>query len=128
MLLNVADEQWVPVHMALSYNREDPFAVELAFYGPVGVMARWRFSRDLLLSGMNTCTGEGEVRVWPSKERPVGGALFLRLGPEECHAVLAVLRSPVSHWLALTFSTVPLGREMAEVDWDEERRRLFRGV
>ncbi|MER0429746.1 SsgA family sporulation/cell division regulator [Streptomyces microflavus] len=118
----------MPVLMELSYEREDPFAVKLAFYGPVGVMARWHFSRDLLLGGMNGSAGEGEVKIWPSKESSVGSALFLRLGPEECHAVLAVLRSPVSHWLAHTFKTVPLGREMAEVDWDEERRQLFRSV
>ncbi|MFE3136396.1 SsgA family sporulation/cell division regulator [Streptomyces globisporus] len=91
-------------------------------------MARWRFSRDLLLSGMNGSAGEGEVKIWPSEESSAGRALFLRLGPAECRAELAVLRSPVSHWLAHTFTTVPLGREMAEVDWDEERRQLFRSV
>ncbi|MFE1479003.1 SsgA family sporulation/cell division regulator [Streptomyces cyaneofuscatus] len=114
--------------MELSYERQDPFAVGLTFYGPAGIVARWHISRELLLGGMSQSAGEGEARVWPSAESSVGNALFLRLGPEECHAVLAVLRSPLSQWLAHTFTTVPLGREMSEVDWDEERQPLFRGV
>ncbi|MGW8889397.1 SsgA family sporulation/cell division regulator [Streptomyces sp. NPDC055749] len=114
--------------MELRYEREDPFAVELAFYGPVGDLARWSFSRDLLLGGMRGSVGDGEVAIWPSEETEAGSALFLQLGPQECHALLAVRRSTVSHWLSHTLMTVPVGREMAEVDWDEERRQLFRNV
>ncbi|MBT2900292.1 SsgA family sporulation/cell division regulator [Streptomyces sp. McG3] len=128
VLLNVTEEQWVPVLMELRYEREDPFAVELAFHGPVGGLARWRFSRDLLLGGMRGSVGQGEVMIWPSEENRVGSALFLQLGPQECPALLAVRRSPVSHWLSHTLMTVPVGHEMAEVDWDEERRQLFRDV
>ncbi|MGW7587708.1 SsgA family sporulation/cell division regulator [Streptomyces rubiginosohelvolus] len=81
VLLNIADGQWLPMHMELGYERRDPFAVELAFYGPAGAVARWRFSRELLLSGMDGSAGEGEVRIWPSEESSAGRALFLRLGP-----------------------------------------------
>ncbi|MEU8102033.1 SsgA family sporulation/cell division regulator [Streptomyces rubiginosohelvolus] len=128
VLLNVAEEQWMPVLMELRYKREDPFAVELAFHGPVGGLARWRFSRDLLLGGLRGTVGQGEVMIWPSEEHSAGSALFLQLGPQERHALLVVRRSPVSHWLSHTLMTVPVGHEMADVDWDEERRQLFRSV
>ncbi|MFB8384560.1 SsgA family sporulation/cell division regulator [Streptomyces rubiginosohelvolus] len=127
VLLNVAEGHWAPVLMELRYEREDPYAVELAFYVPDGCLALWRFSRDLLLAGLDGSVGEGEVAIWPSEETGAGRALFLQLGSDESHALLAVRRSPVS-WLAHTFMTVPMGREMAEVDWGEEQRQLFRGV
>jgi len=127
-LLHVAEERWAPVLMEMRYQRDDPLAVEFVFYGPAGALARWRFSRDLLLEGMGKIAGHGEVMIWPSGETSAGRILFLRLGLQDRQAVLAVRRSLVHHWLTRTLTTVPVGREMTEVDWDEEQRQLFRTV
>lgn len=127
-LLHVAEERWAPVLVELRYQRKDPLAVEFVFYGQAGALARWRFSRDLLLEGMGRIAGHGEVMIWPSEENSADRTLFLRLGLQDHQAVLAVRRSPVHHWLTRTLTTVPVEREMAEVDWDEEQRRLFRTV
>lgn len=127
-LLHVSDEHRVPVLVELRYEREDPLAVEFTFHGPTGTLARWSFSRDLLLAGMCEIAGQGEVMIWPSEEDPDDTTLFLRLGLQERHALLAVRRAPVHHWLTRTLAAVPLGHEMAGIDWDEEQRRLLRTV
>ncbi|WEH39213.1 SsgA family sporulation/cell division regulator [Streptomyces sp. AM 2-1-1] len=127
-LLHVTDGRWAPVLIKLRYERDDPLAVEFVFHGPAGVMARWRFSRDLLLEGMDRIVGQGEVMIWPSAKNAPDRALFLRLGLEERQALLTVRRSPVQHWLSRTLTAVPVGQEMAEVDWDEEQRQLLRAV
>ncbi|MFF8556513.1 SsgA family sporulation/cell division regulator [Streptomyces sp. NPDC015501] len=127
-LLHVSDENRVPVLVELRYERDDPLAVEFTFHGPTGTLARWSFSRDLLLAGMCEIAGQGEVMIWPSEEDPADSTLFLRLGLQERHAILAVRRAPVHHWLTRTLAVVPVGQEMAGMDWDEEQRRLLRTV
>ncbi|MFI1190004.1 SsgA family sporulation/cell division regulator [Streptomyces californicus] len=125
-LVHGGEQTWVPVLMDLRYDRDDPLAVDFTFHGPTGTLARWRFSRDLLLAGLDELVGQGEVMLWPSDEGPADSVLFLRLGLQERHALLAVRRAPVHDWLAGTLAAVPLGDEMAGTDWDAEQRRLLR--
>ncbi|MDQ0988701.1 SsgA family sporulation/cell division regulator [Streptomyces sp. V2I9] len=126
--LHGGEEGWIPVLIELHYEREDPLAVEFTFHGPTGTLARWSFSRDLLLAGLNDLVGQGEVMIWPSTENPTDSTLFLRLGLQERHALLAVHRAPVHNWLTSTLTAVPIGHEMAGIDWDEEERQLLRTV
>ncbi|MFF2223700.1 SsgA family sporulation/cell division regulator [Streptomyces globisporus] len=128
VLVSVYDEIWAPVLVDLIYTREDPFAVEFAFQGPPGVMARWHFSRDLLLSGLHASVGAGDVRIWPSRETSADSVLFIRLGQQGAHALIATRRASVSEWLARSLVSVPVGQEMAHVDWAEEHRLLLRGT
>ncbi|WP_050490833.1 MULTISPECIES: SsgA family sporulation/cell division regulator [Streptomyces] len=125
-LVHGGEQTWIPVVMDLRYDRDDPLAVDFTFHGPTGALARWRFSRDLLLAGLDELVGQGEVMIWPSDEGPADSVLFLRLGLQERHALLAVRREPVHEWLAGTLAAVPLGDELAGTDWDEEQRRLLR--
>ncbi|MXG30405.1 SsgA family sporulation/cell division regulator [Streptomyces sp. YIM 132580] len=122
----MGDEIWVPALLDLIYKREDPFAVELAFQGPTRVMARWLFSRDLLLSGLHASVGTGDVRIWPSRETSAGSVLFIRLGQQRAQALVATRRASVSEWLARSLISVPVGQEMAHVDWAEEHQLLLR--
>ncbi|MFE9456464.1 SsgA family sporulation/cell division regulator [Streptomyces californicus] len=127
-LVHGGEQTWIPVVMDLRYDRADPLAVDFTFHGPTGALAQWRFSRDLLLAGLDQLVGQGEVMIWPSDEGPADSVLFLRLGLQERHALLAVRREPVHDWLGDTLAAVPLGDEMAGTDWDEEQRRILRTV
>ncbi|MFG2768075.1 SsgA family sporulation/cell division regulator [Streptomyces rubiginosohelvolus] len=124
----MGEDVWVPVLLDLIYEKEDPFAVELVFQAPSGVMARWHFSRDLLISGLHAGVGAGDVKIWPSQETSAGSVLFIRLGQQGAHALVATRRASVSEWLARSLIAVPVGQEMADVDWAEEHRLLVRGA
>ena len=70
-------EQYVDMHLLdlsadghrirtrLSYDASAPLEVRAAFETGASQVT-WTFGRDLLLSGVYSPTGEGDVRVWPS--------------------------------------------------------------
>ena len=56
------------MRVVMRYDVGDPFAVRLDFDPPPhGV--NWVFARDLLMRGLSTPVGDGDVRIWPPRRR-----------------------------------------------------------
>ncbi|MEU9996917.1 SsgA family sporulation/cell division regulator [Streptomyces sp. NPDC050848] len=114
------------VPATLRYDREDPYAVSMAFPPPAtleGVEVSWAFSRELLAQGVDGPAGLGDVRV-----RPYGyDRTVVEFHAPEGVAVVHVLTSELRHFLRRSQHLVPTGREHQYLDWDEDLAHLLDG-
>ncbi|RVX39130.1 sporulation and cell division protein SsgA [Nonomuraea polychroma] len=115
-----------PVHAVLAYDARDPYAVELVFpqaNGDGGQVVAWQFARALLIDGLQTATGDGDVQVGPHEAE---GWLVVVLMPENgVPLTFYASRAVVSKFVDATFDVVQLGRERERVDWDRELAALL---
>jgi hypothetical protein len=125
----VGPHSWTEVPARLGYDPTDPFAVRIAF-GEPGENAlngsdgiAWLVSRELLRAGLNRPSGEGDVRIWPT--RSSGDALFLHLRAPSGEALFEMSRAAVAAFLRHTEALVPTGAEEAMLGLDEELQALL---
>lgn len=111
----------------LSYDPADPYAVTLRFYSPSGRTGgiTYVFARELLVDAVELGhdTGENDVRIHPSD-----GWLFIDVYPEGEFPPLIILHESAAHFLALTYSAVPVGTEACHIDWAAELAILTGGA
>jgi hypothetical protein len=122
--LVVPDAGTVSLHVGLSYDVRDPFAVCAAFAGD-GTTIDWVFARDLLIEGLRTPAGEGDVHVWPASGGPEDHVLISLCSPDG-RAVLEANAQDLRSFLDRTVDLVPVGRESEHVDIDAELAALLR--
>ncbi|MFD7744379.1 SsgA family sporulation/cell division regulator [Streptomyces sp. NPDC059698] len=101
----------------LSYDREYPFAVRMAFPAPAtleGTEVSWEFSRELLAAGVDDPAGEGDVRV-----RPFGyDRTVLEFHAPEGIAMVHVRTEELRRFLERARELVPEGEEHLYLDVD----------
>lgn len=123
--LVVPEHTSVPLVARLDYNADDPYAIRVAFHTGEDDPVEWIFARELLTVGIVRPVGEGDVRVWPSKddsgERSVSIALSSPFGQAEFDTYV----SPLAEFLHRTYEIVPAGQEATYVDLDEEIERYL---
>ena len=93
----------LPVRVVLRYLVDDPFTVALEFDED----NVWHFARELLLLGLNTHAGLGDVRIWPQDD-----AVFVTLSSPDGCATMAASRVGVRRFLMQTTRLVPIGQEV----------------
>ncbi|MFC0433318.1 SsgA family sporulation/cell division regulator [Kutzneria buriramensis] len=103
----------------LCYDSGDPYAVTVDL--DCGSNVRWLIGRDLLVDGMFSPVGEGNVRVSPAGSRQV---IVLALSSPDGEAVLEVAAVALGAFLAGTFECVAAGEESAFIDFDTEIAKL----
>ncbi|MFH9611861.1 SsgA family sporulation/cell division regulator [Streptomyces sp. NPDC017448] len=108
----------------LSYDREYPFAVRMAFPAPAtleGTEVSWEFSRELLAAGVDDPAGEGDVRV-----RPFGyDRTVLEFHAPEGIAMVHVRTEELRRFLERARELVPEGEEHLYLDVDRELSGLL---
>ncbi|MCP3818333.1 SsgA family sporulation/cell division regulator [Streptomyces sp. A3M-1-3] len=113
------------VPATLRYDREDPFAVRMAFPAPAtleGIEVSWAFARELLETGMDAPAGMGDVRV-----RPYGfDRTVVEFHAAEGTAIVHVRTSELRRFLERTAALVPAGREHLFLDMDHDLAELLR--
>lgn len=123
--LVVPERTSVPLIAQLDYSADDPYAIRVAFHTGEDEPVEWIFARELLTVGIVRPVGEGDVRVWPSKddsgERSVSIALSSPFGQAEFDTHV----SPLAEFLHRTYEIVPAGQEATYVDLDEEIERYL---
>jgi hypothetical protein len=96
----------VPLTAALSYSRQDPYAVRMSLDVSLDEPVVWAFDRDLLAAALHAPAGIGEVRAWPS-----GGAgekiLNIVLGPPSGRARFEAGAAGIEAFLAEAYELVP---------------------
>jgi hypothetical protein len=130
----VGPQSWTEVPALLCYDAADPFAVRIAF-GDVGdengvVDAddggiAWLVSRELLQAGLESPSGDGDVRLWPAHAST--DVLFLHLRAPSGEALFELSRGAVAAFLRQTEALVPSGTEAARLDLDDELHVLLSG-
>jgi hypothetical protein len=130
----IGPQSWTEVPALLCYDAADPFAVRIAF-GDVGdengtvdvdeAGIAWLVSRELLQTGLDRPSGEGDVRVWPA--HGASDVLFLHLRAPSGEALFELSRATVAGFLRETETLVPSGSESAMLALDEELQALLSG-
>ncbi|MFG3344447.1 SsgA family sporulation/cell division regulator [Streptomyces sp. NPDC048018] len=112
------------VAATLRYDREDPYAVSMAFPPPAtleGVEVSWAFARDLLVQGVEGPAGVGDVRV-----RPYGyDRTVVEFHAPEGVAMVHIRTSELRSFLERSQHLVPRGLEHEYVDWDHDLAQLL---
>ena len=130
----IGPQSWTEVPALLCYDAADPFAVRIAF-GDVGdengtvdvdeAGIAWLVSRELLQTGLDRPSGEGDVRVWPA--HGASDVLFLHLRAPSGEALFELSRATVAGFLRETETLVPTGSESTMLALDEELQALLSG-
>ena len=128
----IGPQSWTEVPALLCYETSDPFAVRIAF-GDVGDDSAavspedggiaWLVSRELMQSGLDRPSGDGDVRIWPA--HGATDVLFLHLRAPSGEALFELSRATVTAFLRQTEVLVPSGSESALLDIDDELHVLL---
>ncbi|WP_052441838.1 SsgA family sporulation/cell division regulator [Streptacidiphilus anmyonensis] len=105
----------VPVRM--TFRQSSPWGIELAFLLPGDAPVHWTVSRELLLDGLSTVAGEGDVQVRPL-EWGDGDFVAIRLRSPEGTAQLVAPLAALHAYLLRTDMITPFGEEFTE-EWLE---------
>jgi hypothetical protein len=101
----------------LGYDPRDPFAV-VAVISASPTPIRWVFGRDLLIEGLFSPAGDGDVHVWPSVDHHGEAVVLVELSTPSGSALLQAPSRDVSEFLHHTFAVVPRGAEDLNLDLD----------
>lgn len=107
----------VEVPTTLGYRTSDPYAVTLTFHSR-GVDVDWIVSRTLLLQGLATPAGDGDVRVYPSIDDEARAVTVLDFCSPDGRLVAQAHSHDLQEFLVLTFDAVPVGAESRFLDLD----------
>lgn len=110
----------VLLNASLRYDRGDPYAVHLSFPSSPGRHPmEWMFARSLVSEGLTVPAGDGDVRVWPSRE-DLDGPVYVELSSPSGRALFAVPRPVLTEFVARCHELVPPGAETECLDLDAE--------
>ncbi|MFK0152597.1 SsgA family sporulation/cell division regulator [Streptomyces sp. NPDC090499] len=125
--LVLSPEMSVPMHAALRYETDDPYAVRTVFHPPGQERTvEWRFGRDMLAEALSGHTGQGDVHMWPGADSG-HDVVHVALSSPAGSALLRFPAQDVESFLRETWSAVPPGSESARLDLDAELAQLLAG-
>src|SRR5262245_11846427 len=89
------------VDASLRYDCDDPYAVHLSFLPPSGrdEPIDWIFARSLASTGLSQPAGDGDVRIWPSRE-DLTGPVYIELCSPSGRALFAMPRPVLTGFVA----------------------------
>jgi hypothetical protein len=116
-------EAAAPVVTRWTYCTDDPFAVTIEIQTRGNRFVDWVLARELLVEGLNTPAGIGDVRVRPANMGEWDVTLVEIRSPDG-HAVLEVDRELLRQFVQATLDLVPLGSEGMAVDLSAEIDRI----
>jgi hypothetical protein len=108
----------------LSYRSGDPYAVHISFHINSDCPVNWTFARDLLVEGVFRPSGQGDVRVWPTKSDG-RSVVLMALSSPDGDALLQAPAAQVSAWLERTLRAVPPGTEGGQLGIDDALDQLL---
>ncbi|MDJ1133226.1 SsgA family sporulation/cell division regulator [Streptomyces iconiensis] len=125
MKLVLSPGRSVPVPARLSYRSNDPYAVHMAFHIGSECPVHWTFARELLVEGVFRPTGQGDVRVWPTRVES-RDVICMALSSPDGDALLEAPSLALSAWLERTLREVAPGREGEALAIEEGLSTLLR--
>jgi hypothetical protein len=122
--LVVPDHGPVPLVASMYYSTQDPYAIRMAFHVGTDEPVEWIFARDLLASGLESPTGEGDVQIWPADEEGCevfNIALCSPFGQAHFEAPI----TEAADFLKRTFGVISAGQESDFINLDSELEELL---
>ncbi|MFD9377519.1 SsgA family sporulation/cell division regulator [Streptomyces sp. NPDC059999] len=116
----------IPVRGTFVYRTDRPYEITLDFEGAGVHIARWVFSRELLLDGQTFATGEGDIQVWP-RWKATEPRIFLAFSNGEQGCVVSARAKDVRALCRRLVELVPRGQERRHYDLDAELSALLPG-
>ncbi|MEV0038098.1 SsgA family sporulation/cell division regulator [Streptomyces sp. NPDC056909] len=113
----VSEELAFRIPVELHYEMRDPYAVRMTFHLPGDAPVTWTFGRELLLDGINTPSGDGDVHIAPTEPEDLSD-VHIRLQVGDDHALFRVSAAPLVAFLDRTDRLVPLGQERTLGDFE----------
>lgn len=107
-----------------SYDRTDPYAVTITFLTPEGDLP-WTFSRDLLIRGLTTPIGDGDVHVCPSINDRGRAVAVIELSSPDGHLVTEARTDQVLTFVQNSLAVVPEGEESQHLNVDSMIEQLL---
>ncbi|WP_149179532.1 SsgA family sporulation/cell division regulator [Streptomyces sp. TRM49041] len=114
----VSEELSFRIPVELGYETRDPFAVRMTFHLPGDAPVTWAFGRELLVDGINSPAGDGDVRIEPAGDEELSD-IHIRLRVAFDQALFRASAPPLVAFLDRTDKLVPLGQENTLGDFDE---------
>jgi hypothetical protein len=105
------------IDTVLGYRRTDPFAVSMTFVTGEGNLV-WTFGRDLLMRGVHSPTGDGDVHVSPAVSFTGRAMVSIELSSPDGHLVLLARAADIVDFIARTVAVVSPGTESDVFDAD----------
>ncbi|MGW6707116.1 SsgA family sporulation/cell division regulator [Streptomyces sp. NPDC054956] len=116
----------IPMRGVFVYRADRPYEVSVDFEGAGLHLARWVFSRELLLDGHVCATGEGDIQVWP-RWKGTEPRVFLAFSNGERSCVVSARAKDVRELCRRMTDMVPRGQEQRHYDLDAELSALLPG-
>ena len=107
-----------------SYDKSDPFAVTITFLTTEGDLP-WTFSRDLLIRGLTTPVGDGDVHVCPSINDRGRAVVIVELSSPDGHLVTEAHTDQVFTFVQNSLKVVPEGEESQHLNLDSMIEQLL---
>jgi Streptomyces sporulation and cell division protein, SsgA len=108
--LVLSPEHSVPVPARLTYRADDPFAVHISFHIGSETPVNWTFARELMVEGVYRPSGQGDVRIWPTRAEG-RSVVCIALSSPDGNALVEAPSSPIAGWLESSLRVVPPGTE-----------------
>jgi len=123
-VFTVLHGQAAPIVSRWTYRAQDPFAISFAVRRRSDRWVEWLVSRDLVIEGLTTPCGIGDIRMGPQR---VDGydVVEIEIRSDGGSAVLEVDRDLLAHFVNATLEIVDLGEETEHLDLDDAIARLI---
>ncbi|GAA4868343.1 SsgA family sporulation/cell division regulator [Kitasatospora terrestris] len=130
LTLRIALEQDLvgEVRTRFRYDACRPYEVRLTFHLGRPDEADWVFSRELLRDGLDSLSGQGDIKLWPAYCPCHGSTLHIALESPHGSALLEVSKPQVRAWLEQTYACVSEDEESALLPTDAELAALLDGA
>lgn len=125
--ISLGEEVVGEVRTRFRFDPQRPYEVLLTFHLGRPDEADWVFSRDLLRDGLQTLSGQGDVKLWPAYCPCHGSTLHLALESPHGSALLEASRPRVREWLDRTYAAVSEEAEHAYGPTDAQLSALLSG-
>ncbi|MEU0391244.1 SsgA family sporulation/cell division regulator [Streptomyces sp. NPDC006208] len=122
--LVLSPEHSIAVPTRLTYRTADPYAVHISFHIHSEHPVNWTFARELLVEGVFRPSGDGDVRLWPTKRNGCN-VILLALSSPDGEALLEASSEVVSAWLERTLRVIPPGCESERLGIDDALAELL---
>jgi hypothetical protein len=107
----------VDVPTTMSFSPSDPYAVTLTFHAASGDVV-WMMARQVLLQGLTSPAGEGDIKIYPSIDENASAVTVLDFSSPSGHLVGHVPTREVQSFVTSTLEIVPAGDESEYLDID----------
>lgn len=110
--------QVLSLDAVLGYAAGDPYAVTTTFRTPAGDVV-WTFARELLIRGLTSPAGDGDVHVWPCLDSGGNAVVIVELNSPDGELLVQVPTKELYRFVNRTLAAVPVGSESDHLDLDQ---------